>query len=394
MNNKKNNILILNGGSSSLKFSLYNKKLELLLKGIVEQIGGKSSMKYKNIFFKNKEKELKNIKINTRYQALKQLNKILVQEEFSPEDISDLGYRVVHGGDKYKQIHKITKKIEKDIETYSDLAPLHNPFDLMIIKAAKKAFPKKNHWAIFDTGFYNDLPDKAKLYALPYAFYKKHKIQRYGFHGTSHAYILEETAKKLKKKPNQLNIISCHLGSGASVTAIKKGKAIDTSMGFTPLEGLMMSTRSGDIDAGIIIYLQKKLKLSESTINNILNKESGWLGISGYKDMREVLCLSDYKIPGYKCLEERRKYKEECDRCKLALKMFVYRLTKYIGAYSLILGKVDAIVLTAGIGERSKIIFNLLKKEIAPLLKQKVKYMQIATDEELMMARYVKKESK
>lgn len=389
----KRNILILNGGSSSLKFSLYDNDLVLLLKGIVEQIGAKSFIQYEN-FEKKEKKQIEYFDIDSHYQALKAMNTIIVRQGFSLEKIENIGYRVVHGGDKYKSIEKITSRVEADIASFSDLAPLHNPIFLLIIKGTKKLFPKKKHWAIFDTGFYHELPDEAKIYALPYVFYKKHKIQRYGFHGTSHAYILEETAKKLGKKTQQCNLISCHLGSGASVTAIKKGKAVETSMGFTPLEGLIMATRCGDIDPSIIFYLENKLKLSPETVNHILNYESGWLGISGYKDMREILCLAGYKVAGFKCLKERRKSKEECHRCKLAIKIFIHRLVKYIGAYALLLGDVDAIVLTAGVGERSDVIYNLLKKEIAPLLKTKVKLLQIPTDEELMMARYIKKVSK
>ena len=383
-NNNKNNILILNGGSSSLKFTLYNKKLEILQKGLVEKIGqNKSFIVYNDEIFKFAT-------IKDHLSALKEIYKLLDNDKsVHLEEITDIAHRVVHGGDKYKKTTKITATVKKNIGELSKLAPLHNPISLKIIKAAEKVFKKANHWVIFDTAFYNDLPAKAHVYPLPYAFYEKHKIRRYGFHGISHAYIMEETAKLLKKKPNQINIISCHLGSGASITAIQKGKAIDTSMGFTPLEGLMMSTRCGDIDPAIVLYLQETLKLSPSTINNILNKESGLLGISGHKDMREILCLSGYKIPAYKCLKNASK--KEKDQAKLALEMFIYKLAKYIASYSLILEKVDAIILTAGIGERSDIIFDLVKKTIKPILQKNTVFTQLSTNEELMMGRLVNK---
>lgn len=389
MKNQKKKILVLNGGSSSLKFALYDNDLQLLLSGIFEQIGAKSFVKYS--FKAEDQKEY--LEIKNHKQALQILNTILVQLKLDARLIKNIVYRVVHGGDKKSQAYLINQKLLKDIEDLSEVAPLHNPIALEIIKASKNIFKQQKHWAVFDTGFYSNLPDKAKIYAMPYNLYKNHNIQRYGFHGISHAYILEKTAKTLKKKVEDLNIISCHLGSGASITAIKNGQAIDTSMGFTPLEGLVMSTRCGNIDPSLPLFLQEKFNLSVEEVKYMLNNSSGWYGISGVKDMRDILCASGFEVKGYACKSKEFTDKEQ-KRCKLALDIFLYNLTKYIGSYSLILRKLDAIVLTGGIGERSQIVYKLLKDNLEPLLKNNVELLQISTNEELMMAKYVKEFNK
>lgn len=389
MKNQKKKILVLNGGSSSLKFALYDNDLQLLLSGIFEQIGAKSFVKYS--FKAEDQKEY--LEIKNHKQALQILNTILVQLKLDARLIKNIVYRVVHGGDKKSQAYLINQKLLKDIEDLSEVAPLHNPIALEIIKASKNIFKQQKHWAVFDTGFYSNLPDKAKIYAMPYNLYKNHNIQRYGFHGISHAYILEKTAKTLKKKVEGLNIISCHLGSGASITAIKNGQAIDTSMGFTPLEGLVMSTRCGNIDPSLPLFLQEKFNLSVEEVKYMLNNSSGWYGISGVKDMRDILCASGFEVKGYACKSKEFTDKEQ-KRCKLALDIFLYNLTKYIGSYSLILRKLDAIVLTGGIGERSQIVYKLLKDNLEPLLKNNVELLQISTNEELMMAKYVKEFNK
>lgn len=389
MTKHTNNTLVLNGGSSSLKFSLYNQDLQLLLSGIIEQIADKSFVKYK--FEQEDHKEY--LEIKNHKQALQILNTIIVRHKIQNKNIKNIVYRVVHGGDKKSQAYLINQDLLKDIENFSELAPLHNSIALKIIKASQKIFKQQKHLAIFDTSFYSDLPDKAKIYAIPYNLYKNHNIQRYGFHGISHAYILEKTAKTLKKKVKNLNIISCHLGSGASITAIKNGQAIDTSMGFTPLEGLVMSTRCGNIDPSLPLFLQEKFDLSIKEVQYMLNNSSGWYGISGVKDMRDILCASDLSVKNYSCKSKKFSAKER-QRCKLALDIFLYNLTKYIGAYSLILKGLDAIVLTGGIGERSQIVYKLLKDNLQPLLKNNVELLQIPTNEEFMMAKYVKEFNK
>ena len=236
------------------------------------------------------------------------------------------------------------------------------------------------NYAVFDTAFHSTLPDYAFLYPLPYDLYKKQSIRRYGFHGISHEYVSSEAAKKLKKK--KPNLIVCHLGSGCSMTAVREGKSVDTSMGFTPLEGLMMSTRTGDIDPSIALYLADQ-KWSTSRIQKLFNSESGLKGVSGLKDMRDIMIASGYKIPGYKLpvkLDKKQKY-----LAKLALQMFVYRVRKYVGAYTAVLGKVDAIVFTAGIGERNKDVRDLVVKG----LPQKPKVLVVPTNEELMIAKSI-----
>jgi len=337
---KQNLILTINAGSSTLKFKLFDNKLKTIISGIVEQIGEK---------------------------ALQEVFALLKQKKIDLNQIKKVGHRYVHGGEEFYKPTLINKNNVKKLEKLNDLAPLHNPHNLAGIKACLKFLPKAKNYACFDTAFFHYLPDKSKYYALPKNIAQKYQIRRYGFHGLSHQYVLENSVKKLNKNINQANLITCHLGSGCSISAISKGKPIDTSMGFTPLEGLIMATRSGDIDPSIIFYLQKQgYKIKE--IEKILNFKSGFYGISGFKDMRNILSASKQK-----------------KAAKLALEMFVYRIKKYIGAYAAVLGKVDAIVFTAGIGERSAQVRQLIMKNL-PI---KTKVLVVPTNEELMMARLV-----
>jgi acetate kinase len=354
----KNYILTINSGSSSLKFKLFDQKFKELQAGIVEQIGGQS--------FCDFDGKKTVVKIKNHQEAITAIFLFFKSKEIDLAAIKKVGHRYVHGGDMHYKPLLATSKSIKDLEKLNDLAPLHNPHNLAGIKAVIRLLPKAKNYACFDTAFFHDLPDRTKYYPLPIKLTEKFNIRRYGFHGLSHQYSAENSAKRLNKKLSQLNLIICHLGSGCSISAIQKGKPIDISMGFTPLEGLMMATRSGDIDPAIIFYLNKKgYKLS--AIEKMLNFESGFFGVSGFKDMRDILASNK-------------------KQAKLALDMFVYRVRKYIGAYFAVLGKADAIVFTAGIGERSAKV----RKLIAQGLPVKSKILIVKTNEELMIARLIK----
>ncbi|MBT7484569.1 acetate kinase [Candidatus Peregrinibacteria bacterium] len=369
--------LVINAGSSSLKFKLFDEALKEAADGLVEKIGLPGSfLDYKV----KKSKDRLETKIKDHKEALSLVLKGLDDNKIDFSLINKIGHRVVHGGEKYIKPTLITKRVLIDLKKYNKLAPLHNPNNIAGIEACLKELPVAKNYAVFDTAFHSTLPDYAFLYPLPYDIYKKQSIRRYGFHGISHEYVSGEATKKLKKK--KANLIVCHLGSGCSMTAIREGKSIDTSMGFTPLEGLMMSTRTGDIDPSIALYLADQ-GWSTARIQKLFNSESGLKGVSGLKDMRDIMIASGYKIPGYKSpvkLDKTQKY-----LAKLALQMFVYRVRKYVGAYTAVLGKVDAIVFTAGIGERNKDIRDLVIKG----LPFKTKAMVVPTNEELMIAKSI-----
>jgi len=337
-------ILVLNSGSSSIKYKLFDivRETEKLLdKGVVERIGEKIS--------------------NHRDG----LNLILAKMSGRIEAV---GHRVVHGGDKFKDAVLIDEKVMEAIGCFNELAPLHNPPSLLTIAESRKMLSSIPHVAVFDTAFFHTMPEHAYLYAIPYRFYKKYKIRKYGFHGTSHRYVAEKAAGILKRALAKLNIITVHLGNGCSMTAVKHGRAIDTSMGFTPLEGLMMGTRSGDIDPAIVSYIMKKEDISINEVMELLNKESGLFGISEVSnDMREII------------REEKHNKK-----AKLALDIFIYRIKKYIGAYTGIMDGVDAIVFTGGIGENQPGLIRRICKGTAI---KDVEILTIPTDEELMIAR-------
>ena len=332
------NILVINCGSSSIKYQLINRgKRKVLAKGLLEKIGEINSSQVHRIGGKvvKKQDEVANYE-----EGLKSILALLLDEKRGvikdASEISVVGHRVVHGGEDFFHSVLIDDEVIKTIKSYISLAPLHNPPNLAGIEAARNLFPDVPQVAVFDTAFHQTLPEKAFLYALPYQYYEKYKIRRYGFHGTSHRYIAERAAKFLKKPLKELKIITCHLGNGCSITAIDKGKSIDTSMGFTPLEGLVMGTRCGDVDAAAVLFLMEKENFTTAQMDNLLNKQSGLLGISGISnDLREV---QKWVVKGDQ-------------RAKLALEVFAYRIKKYIGAYSAVLGGLDALIFSAGIGE-------------------------------------------
>ncbi len=331
-------ILVINCGSSSIKYQLINReKRKVLAKGLLEKIGKINSSQVHRIGGKvvKKQDEVANYE-----EGLKSILALLLDEKRGvikdASEISVVGHRVVHGGEDFFHSVLIDDEVIKTIKSYISLAPLHNPPNLAGIKAARSLFPDVPQVAVFDTAFHQTLPEKAFLYALPYQYYEKYRIRRYGFHGTSHRYIAERAAKFLKKLLKELKIITCHLGNGCSITAIDKGKSIDTSMGFTPLEGLVMGTRCGDIDAAAVLFLMEKENFSTTQMDNLVNKQSGLLGVSGVSnDLREV-----QKWAG-----------KGNQRAKLALEIFAYRIKKYIGAYSAVLEGLDALIFSAGIGE-------------------------------------------
>lgn len=334
-------VLTLNCGSSSVKYQLYNwNKRTIICKGIVERIiiGGtfiKHEVPGKTTHKKKKEcadhKEAIQLVIET----------IINGKEPVINDLSKVkacGHRVVHGGDKFVKSTRISQKVLETFEELKDLAPLHNPPNITGIKASMELMPDILHIAVMDTAFLQTLPRKAYTYAVPYEWYEKYKVRRYGFHGTSHLYVSRRAAVLLKKSKDEVNLITCHIGNGVSFTAIKKGVAVDHSMGFTPLEGLVMGTRSGDIDPAIISYISEKEGFTASRIVSILNRKSGILGITGkFTDRRDVT----------------EAMKKGDDKAKLAFNIETYRIKKYIGAYMAVLGNVDAIVFTAGAGEMS-----------------------------------------
>ena len=329
-------ILVINCGSSSIKFKLFEMpEKTLVAQGIVEKIGEETS--FFTLKTENKT-EKKEIKISNHSEGLELIAKALTDRKnnilSSIDEIKGVGHRVVHGGEGFDRSVIIDHFVIKRIEEYIDLAPLHNPHNLAGIKASMKYFPGSLQVASFDTAFHTTIPPVSYIYGIPYRYYEKYKIRRYGFHGISHRYVARRAAEIMGLGKYDINVITCHLGNGCSVTACKNGKSVDTSMGLTPLEGLLMGTRTGDIDPGVIFYIAGKEGLSVDEINKIFNKNSGLLGISGVSnDFRNL--MENIENP----------------RVKLAIDIFCYRLKKYIGAYMAVLGKVDAIVFTAGIGE-------------------------------------------
>jgi len=388
-------ILVLNSGSSSIKFQLFNADTnESLVSGVIEQIGEKIS--HAKIKFENKELK-KEASIPNHKIGLEIMNSLLIESKIIKDlcEIDGIGHRVVHGGEEFSEPTVINKSVVEQIEKLIPLAPLHNPANLEGIKSSMEHCPNVPQVAVFDTAFHSNIPPHAYMYALPYETYEKDGVRRYGFHGTSHHYIAKEAAKYLQIDVNKLNAITLHLGNGASMSAVKSGKSIDTTMGLTPLEGLVMGTRCGDIDPAIIFYLSRTEGLSIDELDSMLNKKSGLKGICGNNDMREVGEMAQ----------------KGDEKAKLALDMFNYRIKKYIGSYSAVLGRVDCLIFTGGIGEndtevrknscsnlenlgisldlkansqRADKIIEISKKE------SKVKVLVIPTNEELEIALQVK----
>ncbi len=334
------NILVINAGSSSLKYQFIKIEEEkVLAKGLCERIGiegSKLTLKVpgKDDYVVEKHMADHSVAITMVIDALTDSEHGVISDM---KEIDAVGHRVVHGGEIFACSVVIDEKVKEALHICSDLAPLHNPANIIGIEACEKAMPGVPQVGVFDTAFHQTMPKKAYMYALPYELYTKHKIRRYGFHGTSHRFVSERAAAMLGKPLSELKIITCHLGNGSSIAAVDCGKSVDTSMGFTPLAGVPMGTRSGDIDPAIVTFLMEKENISAKEVNDILNKQSGVQGIS------EV--SSDFR--------DLEASKETNEKSALALEMFAYGVTKYIGAYAAAMGGVDAIVFTAGVGENT-----------------------------------------
>ncbi len=387
-------VLVINAGSSSLKYQLMDPSTqEVFAKGLCERIGIDGRLTHK-VPAKDLKKEFE-IPMPTHAEAIQSVLDALVSPEHGVigdvKEIDAVGHRVVHGGEAFNKSVLITDDVMKAIEDCIPLAPLHNPANLTGIRACQKVMPGVPMVAVFDTAFHQTMPEKAYLYALPYEYYEKDKVRRYGFHGTSHRYVSARAAAMLGKPIEELKIITCHLGNGSSIAAVDHGKSVDTSMGFTPLAGLPMGTRSGDLDAGILQYLMNKYGWNIDECLNVLNKKSGVLGISGVSsDFRDIESAS----------------KEGNHRAEVALEAFQYGVKKLIGAYAAAMGGVDAIVFTAGVGENDaktrmaaasgleymgvkmdEAANNVRGKEaVISAADSKVKVLLIPTDEELMIA--------
>ncbi|MDY3867006.1 MAG: acetate kinase [Dysosmobacter sp.] len=390
------NILVINAGSSSLKYQLLNPETGVLLaKGLCERIGIDGKFTYKPQIEGKKMLDAVDVAMPTHSEAIQAVLNALVDADNgvigSMKEIDAVGHRVVHGGEKFAKSVLITDEVMAAIEECNPLAPLHNPANIIGIKACQAIMPGVPMVAVFDTAFHQTMPAKAYMYALPYEYYENDKVRRYGFHGTSHKYVSQRAAAMLGKKPEELKLISCHLGNGSSVTAVDGGKSVDTSMGFTPLAGLPMGTRAGDLDTGILQYLMNKYNMGIDEMLNILNKKSGVQGVSGVS--------SDFR-------DLENAHKEGNERAGLAVDMFNYGVKKLIGAYAAAMGGVDAIIFTAGVGENSAsqrlaIASGLEfmgvkmdaeanntrgKEAVISAADSKVKVLLIPTNEELMIA--------
>lgn len=332
------NVLVINCGSSSLKYQLINSDTEdVLAKGLCERIGIDGRLVYQKA---GCDKEITEAAMPTHKEAIQMVLDALVNDKTgavkSLSEVNAVGHRIVHGGEKFASSVVITDEVLEEVAQCNDLAPLHNPANLIGINACKELMPGVPMVAVFDTAFHQTMPEKAYLYGLPYEYYENYKVRRYGFHGTSHSFVSKETARFLGMDLKNSKIIVCHLGNGASISAVKDGKCVDTSMGLTPLEGLVMGTRSGDIDPAIMEYIAKKEDLDIAGVMNVLNKKSGLEGISGLSsDFRDLTAGA----------------KEGNKRAIAAIEVFCYRVAKYVGSYAAAMNGVDAIAFTAGIGE-------------------------------------------
>ncbi|MCP4006119.1 MAG: acetate kinase [bacterium] len=343
------NTLVVNCGSSSLKIRLFDDEHAVLANGIAEPLGRADTELRCQAGSQQTAQRLEDA---THEGAFEALCKALLELSAGSADIGAVGHRVVHGGERFRKAVLIDERIEREIEALAPLAPLHNPLCLQGIRAARKHFPDASHVAVFDTAFHQTLPEEAFLYALPYEFYTRDRIRRYGFHGSSHRSVSERAIELLGPESHRSRIITCHLGAGCSTAAVRDGRSVDTSMGMTPLEGLVMATRSGDLDPGIPAFLQEQGDRSAREVEDLLQHKSGLLGISGLSgDIRELT----------------REAEAGHARAELALRVFAHRVRKYIGAHLTVLGGADAIVFTGGAGENSPSLRNRISSGLEEL---------------------------
>ncbi|MDF1546491.1 MAG: acetate kinase [Bacteroidales bacterium] len=388
-------ILVLNCGSSSIKYQLFEMgEKKVMVKGIIEKIGLKGSyMEYEK---EGSPEVIFEGDILDHQGGIEYILGVMISEKHgcikNLDEINAIGHRVAHGGEKFTESVFIDSEVKKDIDKASELAPLHNPPNLKGILAMDALLPKVPQVAVFDTAFHQTMPDKAFMYAAPYTLYKKYGIRRYGFHGTSYRFVAQRACESLGVAIDSQKIVACHLGNGASITAIKHGKSVDTSMGLTPVEGLMMGTRTGDLDLGVLLFLMEKEEIGIDASRTLINKHSGMLGISGVSsDMREIEIAVE----------------QGNERARIGLDMYAYRIKKYIGAYAAAMGGIDVLIFTGGIGENDDIVRRLATEELEYLgividhtknngLRKreanihadnsKVKVMVIPTDEEFVIA--------
>ena len=396
-------ILVINTGSSSIKYELFDMAGQrVMASGIAEKIGEEESLIIQNKILSNgKSTEIReSVIIADHYEGLRQIVDLLVDKEYGAvrdkNEIAAVGHRVVHGGEAFHTTTIIDEEVIAAIKENIPLAPLHNPPNLVGIEVAREVFPDALQVAVFDTAFHQTIPMRAFLYAIPFELYEKARVRRYGFHGTSHAYVAERAAEYLDRPLRELSLITIHLGNGASMAAIKNGKCVDTTMGMTPLAGLVMGTRSGDVDPALPFFLSDHLGMSPKDIDTLLNKESGLKGVCGTNDMREVI----------------KKMEAGDARAKIALDLYTYRIKKYMGAYFAVLEILDAVVFTAGIGENSSYVRELCSRGLNRLgieidlelnmlagggiseinsQNSEVKILVIPTNEELKIAQETKK---
>ena len=390
-------VLVLNSGSSSLKYKLYQMKTEeVLAVGLVERIGSTNGNAVISHQIKAHEKIKLEQRVSDHGEALKSVLEFLTNPEKgiinSLDQIKAVGHRVLHGGEIFSSAVIVGEKEMAQIESLKELGPLHMPANIMGIKACKELMPSTPQVAVFDTAFHQAMPRSSFLYALPYEYYENYRVRRYGFHGTSHRYVSNRSAQILGKSLSKLKMITLHLGNGSSIAAIKDGKCFDTSMGFTPLEGLVMGTRCGDIDPAIVPFLQNVLKLNAVELDNLMNKKSGFLGMTGFSDMRDIQKARD----------------EGNERAQDVYDMFIHRLVKYVGSYYAALGGLDVLVFTAGIGENDYVMREDVCKKLTHLgidfdpkkndgsrgkeitiskPRSKVTVMVVPTNEELLIAK-------
>ena len=390
-------VLVINCGSSSLKYQLLNMADEsVLAKGLAERIGIDGRLVHE---VPGRDKHIDEAAMPDHAAAIASVLAALLDKTVgvlaSKDEIVAIGHRVVHGGEAFTKSALITPEVEKAIEAVCELAPLHNPPNLIGIRACKKIMPNVPNVAVFDTAFHANMPEKAYLYAVPYELYEKHKIRKYGFHGTSHKYVSVMAAEMLGKPYDEVKIVTCHLGNGASICAVDKGVSVDTSMGLTPLEGLAMGTRSGDIDPALVTFIMQKENLTAHEVVDMLNKKSGVLGLSGVSsDFRDLTAAEN----------------DGNARAKAALETFCYRVARYVGSYAAAMNGLDAVVFTAGVGENDSLVRervcaylgylgieldaekNSTRGQAIDITKAgcKVKALAVPTNEELVIARDTK----
>jgi len=362
------NIFVVNSGSSSIKYQLFKMPNESpICTGLVERIGLENSIITHKLFLNGEEKVIKRqLDLKDHEAGLHEVAGLLTDPEIgviqNPEDIDAVGHRVVHGGESFASTTVITDEVKAEIKKLFSLAPLHNPANYLGIEVAEKIFTKAKQVAVFDTAFHQTMPEKAYRYAIPQSFYKERGIRAYGFHGTSHKYVTEKTLEYLQNP--SAKIITVHLGNGCSMTAVNAGHSVDTSMGFGPVCGLIMGTRSGDVDPFIIFHLVNQLGYSLDQVNNLLNKQSGMLGLTGYSDMRDIT----------------KAIAEGSEEAELAYEMYTYRIKKYIGSYAAALNGVDAIVFTGGVGENDMNVRRMVCTDM--------EYLGVKLDEEKNKVRF------